>query len=136
MNNSLTNMRKDNIQMLSSFFNIIDIELKQTSELQRQILAAFSFGMVYSKGRENSLSASEIHAISILYLQDFFEYSLTQATQQSELLIQAASDSKVHDVLHAVIHRGVDGYFQWKISDESSLRNNIEEIFNAIGITA
>ncbi|ENU80309.1 hypothetical protein F975_02065 [Acinetobacter sp. ANC 3789] len=122
--------RNENIRKINDFLMKISIVLSNTTELERQLLASFVFGVIYAGGRERGLNPSEIHALSILSLQDFFQYSPEQAYDFTGLLIEAASNKEEHKVMNAIIHCGIRGYDQWKIEDYPSLKKDIETIFN------
>ncbi|GLQ30009.1 Imm48 family immunity protein [Litoribrevibacter albus] len=124
--------REQNANMVSSIFPVIGIKFEETSELQRQLLAAFAFGMVYADGQIKGLPPAEVHGLAISMLQDAFNYSPEQAGEFSSLLIEAASDKSVHSVINAVIHRGIKGHYQWEQKQSSLLKENIEEIFKEV----
>lgn len=118
--------------MVHSLFSVVGIELEQASELQRQLLAAFAFGMVYAEGKLNKLSPVQVHGLTIQILIDVFNYSADQAGTFSSLLIDAASDKSVQSVINAVIRRGIKGHYQWEQKQSSQLKANIEEILKEV----
>lgn len=130
--NDLERIRVYNLKMVNSIFPIAGINFEETSELQRQLLSAFAFGMVYADGQIKGLSPADVHGLTIFMLQDVFNYSADQACEFSVLLIAAASDSSVHSIINAVIHRGIQGHYQWEENKNSLLKENIEEIFNEV----
>ncbi|MGF1723162.1 Imm48 family immunity protein [Photobacterium nomapromontoriensis] len=128
----LSGNREQNANMINSIFSVIDIKLEETSELQRQLLATFAFGMVYADGKIKGLSPVEVHGLVISMLQSVFNYSADQSGEFSSLLIKSASDKSVHSIIHAVIHRGIKGHYQWKKKHCYLLKENIEEIFDEV----
>jgi hypothetical protein len=118
--------------MAGELFAAMGIPFEDTTELQRQLLATFSFGMLFALGRLNKLSALEIHTLSICLLMDVFKYSDRQATAFAEDLVESAS-SRGNPTTNAVIHRGIDGHLQWQKGLTSDLRRNLEDIFRVVG---
>jgi hypothetical protein len=118
--------------MGSDLFIAIDIPFEETSELQRQLLGAFAFGMSFAIGQIEKLTPPEVHALAIALLMDAFRYSDHQATAFAHDLIESAS-GRGNSTTRAVIHRGIDGHRQWNSGDHAGLRDNIESIFSALG---
>ncbi len=58
-------LRRQSAEMADDLFSVLGIPFEETTELQRQLLAAFSFGMLFVTGRINALTAPEIHALTI-----------------------------------------------------------------------
>jgi hypothetical protein len=128
----LEKFRELNSGMVNSLFQLIQVELEQTSELQRQLLAAFGFGMIYADGQIQGLSPVQVHGLAISMLQDVFNYSSEQAGEFSGFLVEVASDRSVHSTIHAIIHRGITGHSQWEQKKSSELKANIDEILKEV----
>ncbi|MDH0563469.1 Imm48 family immunity protein [Acinetobacter courvalinii] len=105
---------------------------EKTTELERQILASFSFGAIHAQCFLNQLPALEIHKLAIFSLTAEFKYTPQQAKDFVEHLIQVASDKELHPTTHAIIHRGIDGHRQFINSDYVNLSNNINGILTLI----
>jgi hypothetical protein len=112
--------------------SVLSTPLEETTELQRQLLASFSFGMLFAAGCLNRLAPPELHALCIFLLLDVFEYSKDQAAAFSEDLIASAS-GRGNPTINAVIHRGIDGHRQWEAGRMSELKSNLEDVFKAVG---
>ena len=129
----LTLLRSQNAEMASQLFSVIDVPFSQTSELQRQLLGAFTFGLVFAVGQLQKLNPPQVHALAITLLQDSLAYSLKQAADFADLLISASADKSVHPTIHAVVHRGIDGHYQRQERQTEALRANVKQIFQATG---
>ena len=127
-------LRSHVAQMGNDLFDVIGVPFEQTTELQRQLLAAFCFGMVFAVGHIEKLSPPDVHALAIFCLVDVFKYSAAQAGSFSQHLINASMDKAVHPTINAVVHRGIDGHKQWEEGRCDMLRQNINEIFQAVDI--
>lgn len=117
-------------QMLSDLLGALGVG-EETTELRRQVLATFAFGMLFSAAMQQSLEPEQVHALLIGALRDSFGYTDEQAATFSEALIDAVSgDSR--PTSNAIIHRGIDGHRQWSENDIDGLRANVTEIFEVI----
>ena len=128
----LKNIRPTIAEMSAQLFVTIGIPFEETTEQQRQLLAAFAFGMIFAAGQLVNLTPPEVHALAISALMDVFHYSDHQATAFANELIGASADRSVHPTIHAIIHRGIDGHRQWQQSQTEALRKNIQDIFDAM----
>jgi hypothetical protein len=125
-------LRSEVTSLCAGLFPAIGIPFERTSELQRQLLASFGFGIAFTVGRFNKLSPPEVHALAVCMLMDVFRYSAEQAGAFSRELIESAS-GQGDPTINAVIHRGIDGHRQLQAGQLHELRNNIESIFQAVG---
>jgi len=119
-------------EMAGGLFRAIGVPFEQTSELQRQVLASFAFGMVFAMGRLKELKPPEVHALAIACLTDVFKYANDQAAAFSIDLVSAAS-GQGNPTTKAIIHRGITGHAQWQQGDEAGLRANLQDIFRTLG---
>ena len=125
-------LRRQSAEMADELFSVVGIPFEETTELQRQLLGAFGFGMLFAVGQLNKLTPPEVHALSVCLLMDVFKYSDHQATAFAEGLIES-SRGRGNPTINAVIHRGIDGHWQWKEGLTSDLKRNLEDIFRVVG---
>jgi hypothetical protein len=133
MTDQLVSLRDDVNSMAGELLRAIGIPFEQTSELQRQVLAAFAFGMIYGLGRRKALPPPVVHALVIACLMDVFKYTDHQATAFSGTLISATSSGNANRTMNAIIHRGIDGHSQWEREDLIGMKGNIEAVFKNLG---
>ena len=119
--------------MAAELFGVVGTPFEQTSELQRQILASFAFGMIFAIGQIKQLSPPDVHALTICCLMDVFKYADHQAGAFSSDLIAHASNKDPNDTHKAIIRRGIDGHYQWQEKQMDQLRANVDGIFKALG---
>lgn len=131
MSNLLT-YRKNNILIVNEILALLNIDLSDTSELERQVLACFAFGVLYATGKEKGFEPAQIHALSIVNLQDSFNYSVEQATDFSGFLIDVASNEKLHKFMNAIIHCGINGYYQLNNKNYIALAENMRNILSEV----
>ena len=106
-NNDLVSLRAQIDEMVTDLFRTTGVPFDETSELQRQVLASFAFGMVFATGQSRGLKPPEVHALVIACLMDVFKYADHQAASFSQDLIAAAS-GRGNPTKQAIIHRGID----------------------------
>lgn len=121
--------RQENKAIIDDLIRTMNYNINDNSELHNQLLIAFSFGIIYAKGFSEKLLAQDIHALTISMLMDVFLYSAEKAGSAANFLITAASDPSFHDTINSIIHRGIDGYEQWKTNDMQMLKENLQKIF-------
>jgi hypothetical protein len=125
-------LRRQSAEMGEALFSVLGIPFDETTELQRQLLAAYSFGMLFAAGRLNKLDPPDVHALAIVVLLDVFKYSQHQAVAFAEDLIQSAS-GRGNPTTNAVIHRGIDGYHLFKAGLMLEPKSQMEDIFRIVG---
>jgi hypothetical protein len=134
MDRPLVPVRAEIATMASDLFDVIGVPFEQTSELQRQVLAAFAFGMIYAEGKLRELQPPEVQALVTACLMDVFKYSDHQAVAFSTNLISAASShSRTPTTTGAIIHLGIDGHRQWQQKKTDVLRANLREVLRTVG---
>lgn len=125
-------IREENKRMFSHLFEIIDISFEATTELQRQILATFSFGMLNAIGSINKLTPSDVHALTLIMLEESFNYSNKQSVAFADDLIKAAACGDPNNTHKAIIHRGINGHYHYINGELDKIKENILNIFEIL----
>ena len=99
-----------------------------------QILATFTFGMIFAVSQFEKLAPPEVHALAMACLADVFEYADHQAVIFAEILIAAAASHDPND-MQPERPQGIDGHLQWQERRVGELRDNIEGegLFRVVG---
>jgi hypothetical protein len=129
----LPRLRREIAAMASGQFDLVGIPFARTTELQRQVLAAFAFGMTYAAGRQAGRTPPEVHALALGCLVDVFRYSPAQSAAFCQQLLEASSNPAAHDTMNAIIHRGIDGHRQWTQGELEELRANVSGVLRDVG---
>ncbi|MEK8212687.1 MULTISPECIES: Imm48 family immunity protein [unclassified Paenibacillus] len=127
VNNATSELRL----FLTKIFELIGIRFEDTSELERQVIAAFCFGALNAIVQRDEMNQPQAHALIIALLINGFKYSEKQAVNFAEDLIQA-TNKEYHPVMNSIIHRGIDGHYQYENNMEENLRQNILGVINAV----
>jgi hypothetical protein len=117
--------------MCGSVITATSIPLESTSELERQIMASFAFGMTFVVGQSEHLTPPQIHALSITMLVDAFEFTEGEAVAFTNDMIEAAGGGG-NPTIRAIIHRGIDGHLQWISGRTEELEKNINSVLKAM----
>lgn len=120
-------------KMGEQLLDVVGIPFAQTSELQRQILACFVFGMIFAEGQIRRLSPPDVHALVVCSLIKTFKYSAEQAGAFSTDLIQHSLSKDPNNTHKAIMHRGIDGHRQWQTGQSAQLKQNVLGIFKTLG---
>ena len=131
-NTDLKTLREDIKTISNDLFDIIKIPFEETTELQRQIIATFAFGMVNSIGMQNKLMPPDVHALTIIMLVECFKYSTKQAVAFADDLISAATTSDRNDTHKAIIHRGIDGHYHYTNGQKDKVGENLLNIIEIL----
>ena len=71
-------LRSSIANMCADLVAAAGVPFGSTTELQRQVLASFAFGMTFAAGQTEHLTPPEVHALSITMLMDAFNIAGTR----------------------------------------------------------
>ncbi len=121
-------IKKLSEDVLSLYLKEMDLSFEQITELERQILATYLFGM-FDGVRQNNhfdITPNQI-AIDISdILISVFRYSKSQAESFIDEKIEDLQSSNPQNTSYAIIHRGLEGYFIWSESREKVIQDIIQ----------
>lgn len=118
-------------QFSTKLFELIGVEFEDTLELERQVIAAFCFGALNAIVQRDEISEPQAHALTIALLINEFKYSEKQAVDFAQDLIQA-TNKEYHPVMNAIIHRGIDGHYQFEKNIGGDLKDNLLDVINVV----
>lgn len=107
---------------------------EETTELERQILAVYFFGMSNGLIQHLKLEKSllEITEIMKKNLVDVLRYSNEQAKDFLENMIENLQSKDPKNTQYVIIHRGLDGYFSWEKGQKENVIQDVCQIVNAL----
>ena len=117
-------------ELISLYKKSKGISFENISELERQILALYFFGMSDGLRQDlaTNLNVNEIANIIINIMIKEFKYSKEQAEQFFDEMIDNLQSKNPGNTLYAIIHNGVDGYFKWQKNNKNEVINDICKI--------
>ena len=72
-------------RMANDLFKILEINLEETSEMERQVIAAFLFGMINAYALDEKINPPKVHGTMIGILINEFKYSEKQACEFAQI---------------------------------------------------
>lgn len=118
-------------RMTNDLFKILEINLEETSEIERQIISAFAFGMVNAYALDEKIEQPKVHGTMIGILINEFKYSEKQACEFTQTLINS-TDREYHPTMYTIINRGIQAYYDYKEAKEKEVYDNLTYIMDTI----
>ena len=135
-----TQPRKESSMKATEYFKAVNdiaddvirlakLDVSKMNEQEKQIAAAFCFGVLNGYSLEHQISAVQIHGAVIAMLVQKLQYDPAVAAQLFDFLVRCTKRD-YHPVMYVIIHRGIEGYYQ--LGDAEKLRQNISEIIAVV----
>lgn len=104
-----------------------DVSFDNTSELERQIISVYLFGLLdgIRQDKYSDLTPLQVKKSISHILGSVLGYTLNQADDFTEDMINNLQSGDPQNTIYAIIHRGLDGYFIW-------IKNKNDEVVNDI----
>ncbi len=117
--------------MTNDLFEILEISLEETSEIERQIISAFAFGMLTAYAIDERIEQPKVHGTMIGILINQFKYSEKQACEFTQILINS-TDREYNPTMDTIISRGIQAYDDYKADKEKEVYDNLTFIIDTI----
>lgn len=115
------------MEMVDTFLRLIDLE----DELDRQLAAAYIFGMVNGTAQKESLTPEDVQDLMVCIGIDKLMYSEEVAYEMMQFVIDA-TDEEFHPTVNAIIHRGLEGYFLYSDQEFDALSEDFSEVVQVV----
>lgn len=128
---NVTDMAKEVVEMYSE---TIGVRFENTTELERQIIAVYVFGMADGVRQNSEVEIPHVKIIStfVVALNIVFEYSIEQAQTFAYNITKSLQERDDSDTYVAIVHRGLDGYLLWQQNKKREVINDILAIVNVL----
>ena len=117
------------IEMVDKFLSLVTIDLDE--DLDRQLAAAYIFGMLNGKAQKDSISPENVQALVIRIGIEKLQYTPEVAFEMTQFVINA-TDKEFHPTVNAIIHRGLEGYFLYSGRQFKVLADDFKEIVQVV----
>ena len=117
------------MEMVDTFLSLVTIDLKD--ELDRELAAAYIFGMLNGTAQKESLTPEDVQALMVHIGIDKLTYSEEVAYQMTQFVIDA-TDEEFHPTVNAIIHRGLEGYFLYSDQEFDALSEDFNEVVQVV----
>lgn len=118
-------------EMMAAIFNMLDIRTEELTELERQIISAFSFGMINGAAMEDGADPMTVQGTMAGVLIGQLGYSEKQAVDFMQQLIES-TNREFHPTMYAIIHRGLEGYYDYRDQQYNLVHENLTDIIDTI----
>lgn len=118
-------------KMIQQFLNTSQLVPEILNEQEKQIIATFCFGMINGYSLKNKKNAIQIQGATIDILIEMFFYSPAASAEFCNFLIEC-TDKSFHPTMHSIIHRGIQGYYQYEEAKNNELKDNIENVIEVV----
>ncbi|NFG40684.1 hypothetical protein FC789_05660 [Clostridium botulinum] len=85
--------------MSSKLFEVMEIEFKDSTEFDRQMLAMLSFGMISAYGMKENIKVEVVSLTTEYVLIKIFKYSKEQARTFLQLLINNTKKEEIQPII-------------------------------------
>ncbi len=117
------------MEMVDTFLSLVTIDLED--ELDRELAAAYIFGMLNGTAQKESLTPEDVQALMVRIGIDKLTYSEEVAYQMTQFVIDA-TDEEFHPTVNAIIHRGLEGYFLYSDQEFNALSEDFNEVVQVV----
>lgn len=117
------------MEMVDTFLSLVTIDL--ADELDRELAAAYIFGMLNGTAQKESLTPEDVQALMVHIGIDKLTYSEEVAYQMTQFVIDA-TDEEFHPTVNAIIHRGLEGYFLYSDQEFDALSEDFNEVVQVV----
>ena len=115
------------MEMVDTFLSLVTIE----DELDRQLAAAYIFGMVNGTAQKESLTPEDVQDLMVCIGIDKLMYSEEAAYEMTQFVIDA-TDEEFHPTVNAIIHRGLEGYFLYSEQEFDALSEDFSKVVQVV----
>lgn len=117
------------MEMVGTFLSLVTIDLED--ELDRELAAAYIFGMLNGTAQKESLTPEDVQALMVRIGIDKLTYSEEVAYEMTQFVIDA-TDEEFHPTVNAIIHRGLEGYFLYSDQEFDALSEDFNEVVQVV----
>ncbi len=118
-------------EFLELYLNETNSLFENITELERQILAIYFFGMVDGLRQNSNVvsSANEVAKTITNVLNGVFQYSKEQSEAFFDSIIDNLQSKDPQNTQYAIVHRGLNGYYAWNGNDKKDVIEDVRQIY-------
>ena len=131
-NNFVSLVQEMGKDILYLYTQKIGIPFEKTTELERQILAVYLFGMANGLPEQIKYTPLNMETGMIAVLVSIFQYSIKKAQDFVREMIADLQSKDENNTIYAIIHRGLDGYFAYKDELKEKVAEDIFQIISSL----
>lgn len=120
---------KEARELIREVINILSIEMD--SEFNKQILGGFLFGVINSLAYDRKKDLVDVQEVMLSSFENDFKYKKNQASDFLQYLLEATVEEN-NPIMFAIIHRGLEAYYDLYSNKVIEFIENYEEILSLI----
>ncbi|WP_432665080.1 Imm48 family immunity protein [Wukongibacter baidiensis] len=118
-------------KLVQSLFEILEIELKELTEQEKEILIAYSFGMISVMAEENQILLSIQYSAIEKVIMEVFQYS-KQKTINTIKNIVDSTEKGGSEVFRIMVYQGKYVYPKYKDSNYNEVYDRLTNLIDVI----
>lgn len=117
-------------EIITLYLAEVGVSLEKTSELERQVLAVYLFGMFDGLRQDKKIQIAPEQMVNDIsnVLVTLFNYSQSQTETFVNEMINNLQSNDSQNTHYAIIHRGLSGYFAWNDNKDKVIEDIIQII--------
>jgi len=123
----LVSQREQLNRMATILLSQSEVDFDRATQLEQALIGTFIFGMIHAHGISQGLTPPQVHALALTVFKDSLHYTDEAAVQGVQECINATKPG-YHATMNAILHRGIDGYQQYKKDNLAGLHENITTV--------
>ncbi|MEG0314661.1 MAG: Imm48 family immunity protein [Erysipelotrichaceae bacterium] len=117
--------------LMGEIINLSEVQITFVDEQEKQVLGAYCFGVLNGYSLERKINPIQIQGAMIDILVKIFNYPPSTSAQFCDFLIQC-TDEKFHPSINAIIHKGIEGYYEIKDGKKESIQQVVNQIIKSV----
>lgn len=118
-------------QLVENLFEILEVDLEELTEQEKQLIIAYSFGMISIIAEENKILLCKQYFAIEKVIVEVFKYSKEKAIKIVKD-IEASTEKEDNEVLRIMIHQGKQIYPKYKIKNYNEVYDSRTNLIDVI----
>lgn len=118
-------------KLLGDLFDILEVELEELTEQEKELIIAYSFGMISVMAEENQVNEQVKCSIFEKIIKEVFKYSKEEAKSILQKLIDSIQTDS-NEVLKIMIHQGKYIYPKYKLKNYNEIYDRLTNMIDVI----
>lgn len=118
-------------ELVKKLFNILEVELEELTEQEKELIIAYSFGMISLIAEENKVSKEVKYFAVQKAINEVFKYSEKEAKNILNKLIDSVEKEK-NEEFRIMIHQGKYVYPKYKEQNYNEIYDRLTNMIDVI----
>ncbi|URZ14179.1 Imm48 family immunity protein [Clostridium felsineum] len=118
-------------ELVENLFEILEVDLEELTEQEKQLLIGYSFGMISIMEEENKILLSNKYVAIEKVIVEVFQYSKEKAINTVKD-IEDSTEKDDNEVLRIMIHQGKQIYPEYKKKNYNEVYDRLTNLIDVI----